>query len=78
MESLYEIRDHKNDVLKNQGYDYTNTLMNRTLSNYLFRNEKVAGYLQKLNAIMVYYLNSVKTIRVFYNFTVPKNYQKIN
>lgn len=78
MASLYDIRDSKNDRLKNLGYDYSNTLLTRTLSNYLFRNEKVAGYLQKLNAIMVNYLNSVKTIRVFFNYTVPKNYQKIN
>ena len=31
-----------------------------------------------LNPIMVFYINRVKYIRIFYNFAVPKWYQKIN
>ena len=78
MESLYDIKNSRKDNLKNQGYDYTNTLLTRTLSNYLFRNTKVATFLGYLNTIMVFYVNQVKYIRVYFNFTVPKNYQKIN
>jgi len=78
MESLYDARDQKNTELKNLGYDYSSTLMYKTLSKYLFRNETLAGFLGHLNGIMVYYVNSVKSIRVFFNYTVPKNYTKIN
>jgi hypothetical protein len=65
--------------LKNLGYDYGETLMKRTLSSYMFRNPNVAEFLTNhLQPIMVAYINAVKYIRVYYNFAVPKWYQKIN
>lgn len=78
MATIYEIRDSRKDDLKDQGYDYSRTLLTKTLSNYLFRNTKVATFLSYLNNIMVFYLNQVKYVRIYFNFTVPKNYQKIN
>ena len=78
MATIYEIRDSRKDAHKDQGYDYNKTLLTKTLSNYLFRNAKIAGFLSYLNNIMVFYVNNVKYIRIYFNYTVPKNYQKIN
>ena len=65
--------------IKNTGYDYGDKLLNRTLSNYMFKNPNVKQFLEGyLNPIVVKLLNSVKYIRIFYNYAVPKDYQKIN
>lgn len=65
--------------LKNLGYDYGANLFRRTMSNYMFRNPNVAKFLEEhLQPIMVTYINAVKYIKVYYNFAVPKWYQKIN
>ncbi len=65
--------------LKGLGYDYSKTLMNRTLSNYMFRNQNLKEFLENhLTPIMVKYINSVKFLRIYNNFAVPKDYDKIN
>ena len=73
--SLYRATYEEGWVLKNTGYDYSKNLLNITMSNYMFKNEHIRNY---LTPIMVFYINRVKYIRIFYNFGVPKWYQKIN
>jgi hypothetical protein len=60
------------------GYDYSKTLLRRSLSNYLYQNEKVAGFLEHLNRFMVEMVDNVKYIRNFFNYAVPKDYKRIN
>ena len=60
------------------GYDYSKTLIKKSVSPYLYNNKKLAGFLDTLNDIMVYMVNSVKYIRNYFNYAVPKDYQKIN
>ena len=61
-----------------EGYDYSKPLLKRSLSGYLYQNEKVAGFLEHLNNFMVGLVDNVKYIRNFFNYAVPKNYKKIN
>ena len=66
-------------VLKNTGYDYSKNLLENTMSKYMFRNRHLSTFLKDyLSPIMVFYVNRVKYLRIFYNFAVPKWYQKIN
>lgn len=60
------------------GYDYSKTLIKNSISPYLYNNTKLAGFLDTLNDIMVHLVNSVKYIRNYFNYAVPKDYQKIN
>lgn len=65
--------------LKNTGYDYSSNLLNRTMSRYMFNNPNLKVFLENyLSPIMVKYINAVKYIRIFYNYAVPKDYDKIN
>jgi hypothetical protein len=64
--------------VKYQGYDYSKTLIKNSLSKYLYANNKLAGFLDHLNDFMVNLVESVKYIRNYYNYAVPKNYRKIN
>jgi hypothetical protein len=76
--SLYAATDSIKNDLKWQGYDYRNTLISNAVSPYLLRNLKVSSFLKYLNDIAVEYVETVKKIRVFINFTVPKDYRNIN
>ena len=77
-QSLYDISETQGESLLNQGFDYSTVLMEKTISNYLFRNENITGFLTYINDIMYNLIESVKIVRVFQNFTVDKNYKKIN
>ena len=78
-DSLIDARYNHGWDLKNTGFDYNDKLMKRTLSNYMFKNENISEFLQKqLGPIMVFFINKVKYLRIFNNYAVDKNYQKIN
>jgi hypothetical protein len=65
--------------LKNLGFDYTNNLLTNTMSKYMFKNPHLGEFLRKyLNPIMVFWINRVKFLRIYFNFAVPKDYEKIN
>jgi hypothetical protein len=77
--SLYRATYEEGWILKNTGYDYSKTLLNITMSKYMFKNKHIREFLENyLTPIMVFYINKVKYVRIFYNFAVPKWYQKIN
>ena len=77
-DSVYEHELHIHDDIKNTGYDYTHTLLEKNLSGYMYKNRVLKLFLTRLNYILVYFVNRVKYLRVYYNFGVDKNYQKIN
>ena len=77
--SLYRATYEEGWELKNTGYDYSKTLLKITMSNYMFKNIHLGKFLSDyLTPIMVFYINKVKYLRIYYNFAVPKWYQKIN
>lgn len=76
--SLYDAKQNFLSDVKYTGYDYSKTLMQKNVSVYLFSNPKVRDFLPFLNDICVSYIETVKKLRVYYNFTVKKDYKKIN
>lgn len=76
--SLYDDTFEFGKSLKNGGFDYSDVLLKRSVSNYLYRNENLSGFLEYLNELIVNDIESTKKVRVFKNFTVDKNYKKIN
>jgi hypothetical protein len=77
--SLYRATYENGWDLKNTGYDYNTNLLNRTMSNYMFRNPHLKKFLEEyLSPILVFWINRVKYLRIYYNFAVPKWYKKIN
>lgn len=77
--SLYKATFEEGWELKNTGYDYSQNLMKITLSSYMFRNERLSTFIENhLGPIMVFFINRIKFLRIYYNFAVPKDYQKIN
>jgi len=76
--SLYAVQDNLKNNLKWKGYNYRETLISNSVSPYLLRNLKISNFLKYLNDICFEYIETVKKIRVYYNFTVDKDTRYIN
>lgn len=78
-ESPYKIAYEEGWEIKNTGFDYNDQILIKSLSPYMFQNERLSRFiLEHLQPIMVFFINKVKFLRIYYNFAVPKDYQKIN
>lgn len=76
---IREVANHYADDLKNEGYDYTDTLMYKSLSHIMFNNPTLFTFIQDyLNKIMVLYVDAVRIVKIYYNYTVKKDCKKIN
>lgn len=77
--SLFKATEEYDWDLKNTGYDYSSNLMERVLSSYMFKNPIIKEFLNMhIKPIIIKYIDGVKYLRIFYNFAVPKDYDKIN
>jgi hypothetical protein len=77
-ESIYDKTYSFGEDLKIKSFDYKDVIMKKTLSNHLFKNEKIASFLTYINDIFYTYIEMVKYIRIYDNYTVKKNYKKIS
>lgn len=77
-ESLYDLANSRVERLNGLGYDYQGKILRKSLSSYLYTNATRAAILDKFEEWMYFLVEKVKTIKTYYNYTVPKNYRKIN
>ena len=77
-DSIYENFETDRWMLKNEGYKYENSLLEDNTSSYFMNNSNMVGMFPYLNKILAHLINSVKYLRVFNNYSVKKNYKKIN
>jgi len=75
---LYDVSNHFNEEIVNEGFDYSKVLMQKTTSNYLFKNKNLSEFLSYINDIMVNCIETVKYLRIYDNYNVSKDYKKIN
>ena len=78
MISLYKIASTRLDKLKNRGFSYEGKLFERSMSNYIFRDDKRRNILLEFEKIIFFLVEKVKVIKTFYNYTVDKNDTNIN
>jgi hypothetical protein len=77
-DSIYERVETDRWVLKNEGYKYEDSLLEDNTSSYFKNNANMVSMFPYLNKILAHLINSVKYLRVFNNYSVKKNYKKIN
>jgi hypothetical protein len=77
-DSFYDSFNTSRWRLKNLGYRYEDTLFEDNTSRYLQRNGMMSSMFGYLNKIMSHLINSVKYLRNFNNYAVPKDYKNIN
>ena len=77
-DSIYDKVETYRWELKNEGYKYENSLIEDNTSSYFKNSTNMVSMFPYLNRILAHLINSVKYLRVFNNYTVKKNYKKIN
>ena len=76
--SIYDATNSRVEKINNLGFNYEGQILKRTVSSYLFKDQRRASILDKFEFVIFFLVEKVKTIKNFYNFTVDKNYRKIN
>lgn len=74
VKELYELK-HINDDIQS-GFDYEDGLLRTTFSNVMFKNETTNTFLNKLKTLFIYSIESNLIARNWFNYTVPKYYNK--
>lgn len=76
-ESIYDFQVNAFDNRKNLGHDFRTSILSKSLSNALLRNEYVGDFIILLQEVIIKYVDAVTHLNVYKNFTVGKNYTKI-
>lgn len=77
--SPYYKLKHRKDNIKNIGFNYKGKILVRTLSAQMFdKNPYLTALIIKLEDILFFMFESVKSIKVFGNYAMEKNEKRIN
>jgi hypothetical protein len=76
--SLYDAAEHQRDNVLHTGFSYEGQIFKKSMSNFLFRTENAASILEQMEAVVFNLIESVKTIKTFCAYALPKNYRKFN
>ena len=76
-ESIYEFQVHSHDNRKNLGHDFRTSILSKSISNALLRNEYLGDFITLIQEVVVKYVDAVTHLKIYKNFTVSKNYTKI-
>jgi hypothetical protein len=76
-ESIYDFQVQTADNRKNLGHDFRTSILSKSLSNALLRNEYIGDFIILLQEVIVKYVDAVTHLNIYKNYTVSKNYTKI-
>ncbi len=76
--SNFDIIEHRHDKDLNLGYDYRDTLLQKSVSSVLYGDPKRDNILKKINDLCVYMVDSVKIIKKTFVYSVSRNSRNIN
>jgi hypothetical protein len=76
--SLYDVTEHSRDQIKNKGFAYHGRLFEKTMSHFMFAEEKRTNILASLEEIYFEMIERVKVIKTFYDFARRKNDRDFN
>ena len=84
IDSLNETNDiiyylsHRNDKIKNIGYDYRKGILKKCLSGVFYLESKRQTILNKFDKLFIFMADHIKSIKKSYNYMLPKNYRDFN
>lgn len=78
MESLYKKTYSRLDNTRNTGFDYEGKIFRKTMSPLIFADPVRASILDEYEKIIFFLVEKVKMIKTFYNYTVSRDYKKLN
>ncbi len=76
--SFYSTLKHRNDQLRNQGYDYRGRILLDNSHSFLFKNKIMTEFGTYLEEIINHWIYSVKSIKKKIDFLQPKDSDSLN
>ncbi|HOF06526.1 MAG TPA: hypothetical protein PKY44_00640 [Bacteroidales bacterium] len=77
-ESLYDITISRKNNLRNTGGDIQGKIFKQTLSPFILQDPRYKNILLKIEDIFYFLISKTRYIKIFFNYTVKKNYKYIN
>jgi hypothetical protein len=74
---LYDL-NHRHDKELYNAENYKDKILERSLSKNIYQNNKTAGFLDKLQPMVVQMITSNVILRNWFNWTVSKYYDRHN
>jgi hypothetical protein len=78
IESLYNRANTRLTRLKNTGFDYQGKIFEKSISPYIMGEAKRREILNEFEKLIYFMIEKVKYIKTFYNYTVDKDYNRLN
>jgi hypothetical protein len=78
MESLYKVATNRLTRLKNTGFDYKGRIFEKSMSPLMFADPTRRSIIQEMEKMVYFMVEKVRIIKTFYNYTVDKDYNKLN
>lgn len=76
---LRDYLKHRNDDIKNLGYDYNyEGILTKSISSIFLLEPKRSKIIYKMDKLFIFMVNHIKSIKKTYNFLFDKNYTKFN
>ena len=77
-ESVYDVAENIRTEVKHKGFSYQGKIFKRTMSTFMFKEEKRAAILGYIEAVVFQLIEKVKDIKNHVNYVVKKNYRDKN
>lgn len=71
--SLFDLAENRKKLILHKGFDYRGRLFEKSMSNFIFREEKRQQILEKVEDVVFQLIETVKTIKNHVNYIIPKN-----
>jgi hypothetical protein len=78
MESLYKKTESRLNRLEDTGFDYEGRIFEKSMSPLMFADPVRKSILDEIEKMVFFMIEKVKVIKTFYNYTVDKDYKKLN
>jgi len=76
--SLFDVAENRKTSVLHKGFEYEGKLFERTMSKWIFAEEKRVLILTKIEDVVFELIERVKTIKNHANYILPKNYRNKN
>ena len=77
-ESIFDVTENSRNVIKNKGFDYKGKIFEKSMSSFLFREEKRAAILEEIEKIVYEMIEQVKDIKKTFDYRKQKKYRDFN
>jgi hypothetical protein len=76
--SLYKITEHSRDQILHKGFDYQGKIFEKTMSSFIFREEKRSNILAMVEAVFFEVIERVKLIKIHFDYSRKKDSRDFN